>query len=295
VSIPGVCIKYWRSDGSGELLVGGMPVSAIASRHGTPLFIYDRSVVEKKYSALRAALPDCYAISYSIKANPNPAFLQFFLERNCGLEVASAGEVCQARSAGCLPEKILFAGPGKTEDELKFAIAEGVGEIHAESELEIERISRISKELGCRTRVAVRVNPNEEGQGGAMRMGGKSAPFGIDEEQLEPVLRRVADDPFLEFRGIHLFVGTQILDHTTLLAQYTKGIEIARNVSRLLATPIHTLDFGGGLGIPYFPGDSELNLDQLREGLQELMAGIAEEECFTHTTFMIEPGRFLSG
>jgi diaminopimelate decarboxylase len=290
--LPEFVTSYWKS-AAGELLVGGLTVSSIVARHGTPVFIYDRDTVQRKYAALRSALPQRFAISYSVKANPNPTFLRFFLERGCGLEIASAGEFHQAQSAGCAPRNILFAGPGKTEPELELVIAQGIGEIHAESELEIERISAVSKKLGVRTPVAVRVNPNEDGQGGAMLMGGKSAPFGVDEENLEPLLHRIAKDPQLDFRGIHLFVGTQILDHQLLLAQYRKGLEIARRAATTINLPLRTLDFGGGLGIPYFPGDSELDLHLLSKGLHELMAGIEEEGRFAQTNFIIEPGRFL--
>src|SRR5271166_4017006 len=295
MSLPDFVTSYWKSNSAGELLIGGLTVSSLAARHGTPVFIYDVNVVEQKYAALRAALPGRFAISYSVKANPNPAFLRFFLEKGCGLEIASAGEFCLARNVQCPAQKILFAGPGKTEAELELAISRGIGDIHAESKLEIERISAISKKFGVRTKVAVRVNPNEDGQGGAMRMGGKSAPFGVDEEELEPLLHRIANDPHLDFRGIHLFVGTQILDYELLLAQYRKGLEIGSRAAAALGLPLRTLDFGGGLGIPYFPGDSELDLPALSIGLHELMTEIERDDCFAQTKFMVEPGRFLVG
>jgi diaminopimelate decarboxylase len=289
---PGVVGAHWKTTGH-EILVGGVAASSITATHGTPVFVYDEDVLRHKYFALRDTLPSRFSISYSVKANPNPAFLEFFLEKGCGLEVASAGEFCLAKSTGCAPEHIVFAGPGKTEAELELVIAQAVGEIHAESQLEIERIGAISRKLGYRTPVAIRVNPNEEGQGGAMRMGGKSAPFGVDEESLGPVLDRIANDPWLDFRGIHLFVGTQILDSSLLLAQYKKGLEIARRVASRMKTATRTLDFGGGLGIPYFPGDAALSLPQLATGLRALMAEIEHEECFEQTNFIVEPGRFL--
>jgi diaminopimelate decarboxylase len=292
---PDFIARYWQSGAAGELLIGGKEISSIAEAYGTPLFVYDSSVLDRKYAALRRTLPSRFAISYSVKANPNPAVLKFFLAKGCGLEVASAGEIYQACSAGCPPRDILFAGPGKTGAELEFALRERVGEIHSESHVEIARISRICRRIGVRARIAIRVNPNEQGQGGAMQMGGKSAPFGVDEEQLEPLLRCIMDDCALDFSGIHLFVGTQILDHRILLAQYRRGVEIARRTAAFMGTPLYTLDFGGGLGVPYFPGDSELDLEGLRKGLQSLLAEIEGEECFSQTKFMIEPGRFLAG
>jgi len=294
MSIPKIAEPYWTINAEGEPLVGGIKISALAARYGTPLYVYDRAVIEQKYLALRRALPDKFAISYSVKANPNPAFLTFFLEKGCGLEIASAGEFHLARNVGCPPEKIIFAGPGKTEAELKLVITQGIGDLHAESALEIERISAVSRKAGRRTRVALRVNPSEEGQGGAMLMGGKSAPFGVDEEQMDPLVRRIASDPHLEFCGIHLFAGTQILDFQLLLDQYRKGLEIGRRAAVLLDAPLPTLDFGGGLGIPYFPGDSELDMRQLGAGLKGLIDSI-RDDCLADTKFMVEPGRFLVG
>src|SRR5258708_26443743 len=123
-----------------------------------------------------------------------------------------------------------------------------MGEVHAESLTEVERISEISHSLGRRTRLAIRVNPTGEAQGGAMRMGGKPAPFGVDEELLEGVLDRIAFDSALEFRGVHLFTGTQILDAEVLLTQYRRGIEIARRAAGRTLLPIAALNFGGGFG-----------------------------------------------
>jgi diaminopimelate decarboxylase len=280
---------------AGELLAGSLPVSSIAERYGTPLFIYDQGILESRYASLRDAFPSRFSISYSIKANPNLALIGFFLEQGCGLEVASAGELCQALSVGCAPADIFFAGPGKTESELTLAISRGIGEIHAESELEIERISELSRALGARTTVGLRVNPGEQGLGGAMRMGGKSAPFGVDEEQIDPLLRRIVADSHLEFCGIHLFSGTQILDHAVLLAQYRKGLEIAKHVAQLVSVPLRTVDFGGGLGIRYFPGEAELDLQELKAGLHEWMTAVDGDDDFALTRFVIEPGRFLVG
>jgi diaminopimelate decarboxylase len=292
--VPEFIARRWKSN-DGDLLVGALPVSRIAEQYGTPLFVYDESVLEHKLASLREALPSTFHVCYSVKANPNPAFLALFLEHECGLEIASAGELQQALAAGCVPEDVLFAGPGKTEAELALAIKHSIGEIHVESELEIKRVAEISRLHRRRARIAIRVNPGEDGLGGAMRMGGKSAPFGIDEEKLIPALRRITDDPYLSLRGIHLFAGTQILDYRTVLAQYRQAIEIAKAAYRANGLALTTLDFGGGLGIPYFPGDDELDLDQLRPGVAEIMSSIKDDPTFAEVTFVVEPGRFLVG
>src|SRR5229473_1255096 len=229
----------------GELSVGGVSVGALAKKYGTPAFIYSSKVLGEKLDALRRALPPQFSVSYSVKANPNQAVLRYFLSRGCGLEVASAGELAQAIEAGCPPDRILFAGPGKTEAELEFALSRGSVEIHLESLTEAKRIAGISRRLGVRANVAIRVNPAGEAEGGAMRMGGRPSPFGVDEEKLEEVLNAVLADGVLEFRGIHLFAGTQILDATVLINQYRHGIEIARRATVHCGRPLYTLDFGG--------------------------------------------------
>lgn len=270
-------------------------INEIAASYGTPVFVYDASILDQKWNLLRRTFPPEFAISYSVKANPNPAIVRFFLSKGSGLEIASGGELHVALAAGSPPGKILFAGPGKTGIELEFALTRGVGEIHAESGLEIERISALSRKLGLRGPVAIRVNPSEEAQGGAMRMGGKPAPFGIDEEQIDAVIERILSDPCLEFRGIHLFTGTQILNPTVLIRQYRKGIEIAVNVAEKFKQPIRTLDFGGGLGIPYFVNEKELDMEVLRDQLSALMSEVRKEPLFSGTRFMLEPGRYLVG
>jgi diaminopimelate decarboxylase len=200
-----------------------------------------------------------------------------------------------AIDAGCATGRIIFAGPGKTEAELELVLAKGIGELHVESPTEVERIIRICERLGVQAKVALRINPTGEAEGGAMRMGGRAAPFGVDEEIAEGVIDLMTASPTLRFSGIHLFTGTQILDHAILLGQYRKGIAIARAVANRIQRPLDTVDFGGGLGIPYFNNDRELNLDSLRQGLMDLLASLQSDPAFASTKFMMEPGRFLAG
>lgn len=286
--------RYFGVSG-GELIIGGVRVSSLAAEYVTPLFIYDRSVIEKKLNLLRSTLPERFTICYSVKANPNPAILRHFLAQGYGLEIASGGELHIALSAGCAQDRILFAGPGKTETELEMALSHDIGEIHVESLLEADRIGKICRRLGKTASVALRINPGGGAQGGAMRMGGKPAPFGVDEEILDFVLDSLLSNPWLEFRGIHLFTGTQILDHAVLVNQYRKGLEIGRRVAGRIERPLHTIDFGGGLGIPYFANDEQLDMDKLKDGLARLFGEINNDLHFKGTKFVVEPGRYLIG
>src|SRR5580700_426806 len=288
-------IKDYFPSSERELCIGGVAVSELAHQYETPLFVYDPGVMDKKWSLLRDALPPAFSIHYSVKANPNQTILKHFLLKGAGLEVASAGEFCQALNAGCAAEKIIFAGPGKTESELELVLGKGVGEIHLESVREAERVSAIAQRRGLEARVALRVNPSGEAEGGAMRMGGRPAAFGVDEESLEEVLDRLLSQKNLDFRGIHLFTGTQILDFQILVNQYQKGLEIARRVAARLKKPLDTLDFGGGLGTPYFPHEAPLDTIQLKTALDILFKPFHDDPLFAGTQFMVEPGRYLVG
>lgn len=279
-----------------ELLVGNVRVSRLAEQYGTPLFLYDRRVLDDRLEQLRATLPGRFSIFYSVKANPNAMVVRHFLSRGCGLEVASAGEFRLALDAGCRADQMLFAGPGKTESELELVLTHGIGELHLESETEAERADSISRRLGIRARVAIRVNPSGDAEGGAMRMGGRPTPFGIDEEMFDRALDLVLGMDGLDLQGIHMFTGTQILDVDVLLSQYRHGLQVARKFAQKKGgTPLGRLDFGGGLGIPYFPNEKELDLEQLRMKLQALFAEIERDPAFLRTEFVVEPGRFLVG
>jgi diaminopimelate decarboxylase len=276
------------------LRVGGVLLGSLAERYGTPLFVYDRAVFDARLGQLRSALPE-FDIYYSVKANPNLAILRHFVGRGCGLEIASAGELMQALAAGCEPDRIVFAGPGKTQAELELAIRRNIGEIHIESAREAVRIAKVCEILNTRAKVGIRVNPGADAQGGAMRMGGRATAFGIDEEQIEPVLDYVLSAGALEFCGVHVSAGTQILDAQILATQYRKALEIARKVAVHAGRQLKTVDFGGGLGIPYFDGETALDLISLNSEINALMHEARREAHFKNTRFLLEPGRFLVG
>lgn len=277
----------------GELHVEDVAVSQLAGRYGTPFFVYSESVIEAACESLRLCLPDGMGFYYSVKANPTQAILRQMLAWCDGLEIASAGELAQARAAGCSPGRIIFAGPAKTDAELHLALEAGVGELHVESLGEVERLARIAAEMHRFAGISVRVNPSAAVQGGSMRMGGRPTAFGIDEEQLPAVLARVLAEPWLELRGLHVYAGTQILDHNVLLLQYRHALDIARRIVDATGITLRTIDFGGGWGVPLFPHESPLDLASLHTGLVELLAEIRNDERLATARPVIEPGRFL--
>jgi len=273
--------------------VGGKSITWLANRYGTPLFVYDRDAMDAKLNALRRFMPQ-FEVYYPVKANPNLAILRHFVLRGCGLETASGGEFIQALAAGCRPKRIFMSGPGKTDNDLELALSGNVGEIHIDSPSEAARIAAICTRLGIRGRVGIQVNPTGE-PGGVTGMEGKPAPFGVDEETLDSLVQIISSTESFDFRGIHMFVGRDVLDCSVLINQFRKAIQTARRVVSKIGRPLQTIDFGGGLGIPYFTGEAELDLHGLARNVAALMDEVHKDPAFQGTRFVIEPGRYLIG
>jgi len=176
---------------------------------------------------------------------------------------------------------------------LETALASHVDEIHAESLREVDRIAAVSRRLGTCGRISLRVNPTEEVQGGAMRMGGKPAPFGIDEECLADAVDHVENTDGVELQGVHLFTGTQILDAGVLADQYRKCVGVAAKVADQVNRALRTIDFGGGLGVPYYPHETTLDLRRLSRGATEAVALARSHPLLRSARLIVEPGRFL--
>lgn len=277
------------------LAVGGISASELADRYGTPLYIYDAALLRNRLRQLRQHLPARLDVYFSVKANPNPEIIRCFVSEGTGTEIASGAEYLGARAAGCAPERILFAGPGKDVAELDLVARNGIGEIHVESYEELKALDAAARKLGCKMNVAVRVNPAASASGGAMRMGGQPAPFGFDEERLEEVIAVVRTSASLRFAGVHMFAGTQILDAKVLVAQWRHAVDLGRRAGAAAGAPVDTVDFGGGLGIPYFLHESPLDLDAVFARAQELFDEVETDLRLTGTQFILEPGRFLAG
>ncbi len=230
-----------------------------------------------------------------MKANPQQAILRYFLGRGCGLEIASAGELQQALAAGGDPERMVFAGPGKTDDELRLALHTGLGEIHVESLGEIRRLAFLATDSQRSARIALRINPSLASATGSLQMGGRPSQFGISEDQLEAAVGLAERASSLDLIGLHLNTGTQLLDAELLLAYYQYALTLTRRVAAQLGRPLATLDFGGGLGIPYYPGQGTLAMDRVAEGLRQLVAECDLDPELAAMRLLIEPGRYLVG
>ncbi|PLX63030.1 pyridoxal-dependent decarboxylase, exosortase A system-associated [Sedimenticola selenatireducens] len=275
-----------------QLQIGGIPLSTLAARVGqTPFYAYDRQLISARVSALRAILPDTIHLHYAIKANSMPAVVQHLSAITDGLDVASLGEMKIALDTGVSPGNISFAGPGKTDKELTAAVAAGVI-INMESEGEMERVANIGNALSIRPRVSISVNPDFELKTSGMKMGGGPKPFGIDAERVPEVLRRIGSLE-LDFRGFHIFSGSQNLRPEALIEAQTKTFELAWRLSEHAPSPIEWLNIGGGFGIPYFPGEKALDLAPVAESLQTLLNNYAPR--LPEAEIVIELGRYLVG
>lgn len=278
---------------AGELQVSSIPIETLVERYGSPLYLYSEQTMLNRLAHLKRAYTDSVDVYYSIKANPHRAIARRLVESGCGIEIASSGELHTALKSGCSPERILFAGPGKTLRDLTEAVHYGIHEIHVESVGEAQRLSAIGRQHGRQVRISLRVNPTQSAQGGAMRMGGKPTPFGIDEEQLNEATGQILKFSHVKLVGVHLFTGTQILDSEILLTQYRHALSVARTLANRIGRPLETIDFGGGLGVPYFSHEQPLDLHHFACGFTSLLDEIQQDAALRSAQLIIEPGRFL--
>lgn len=274
------------------LLIGGRGAAALADEAGdTPLFVYDAAMIDARVAALRAALPPRCDVHYAMKANPYGPLLRHMAAIVGGFDIASGGELHMALDAGMTPDRISFAGPGKRDDELRAAIWHGVT-INVESEGEAKRLLTIAAELGTTPKAAVRVNPDLELKGSGMRMGGGAKPFGVDAERA-PALARMLIDAGAVWQGWHIFAGSQSLDGAAIIAMQAGTIELAARLSDAVGIAPPLVNLGGGFGIPYFPGDSALDIMPIGIALGQAID--AAPDILATSRFAVELGRWLVG
>lgn len=276
----------------GCLVVGGMSLPRLAERIGrTPFFAYSRDLITGRMTELRDALPPEIHLSYAIKANPMPAVVQHLAGLVDGFDVASASEMRVALDTTLPAERVSFAGPGKRPEEISRAIAAGVL-ISLESSTEMALVATIGERLGITPRVAVRINPEFELRTSGMRMGGGPQPFGTDAEQIPELLRELAKLK-LTFEGFQIFAGSQNLNAKAISETQEKSIELASRLSSYAPGEVHSLNIGGGFGIPYFPKETALDLTSVGKNLQRLVPHIKTN--FPNARVIIELGRYIIG
>ncbi len=276
----------------GELSIGGQTASALATgADATPLFVYSRSLLERRVTELRAAMPARLGINYAIKANPFGPVLQLMASLVDGFDIASGGELAIALAAGLDPNKISFAGPGKRDSELEAAIVASAT-LNVESAGELRRALAIGERLGVSPKLALRVNPDFELRGSGMKMGGGAKPFGIDQEQV-PALAQELIGAGAEWRGLHIFTGSQSLDTGAIIEAQGNVLTLADRLAQSIGRAVPKLNMGGGFGIPYFGNDTPVDLTAIGAALHERFADLPES--LAKTDLCIELGRYLVG
>ena len=265
------------------LMIGGRPVSDFTAQ--TPVFVYDMAVVASRIARFRAAFPGV-DLHYAVKANPFDELLVAMEPLIDGFDVASAGElgkVWQIEPAA----KVSFAGPGKKDSELDLAIRFGAT-INLESEGETDRALAIAERLGVTPKLAIRVNPEFELRGSGMRMGGRASPFGVDADHVPGLGRRIIAAG-AEWRGFHIFAGSQALDVAAIIDSQAHTIELAARLADGVGAVPPLVNLGGGFGIPYFPNELPVDIEAIGEALLPRLATLPD------TRLAIELGRWLVG
>jgi diaminopimelate decarboxylase len=274
------------------LEVGGKPVTELVDvAGGTPLFLYSGHHIRDRMAALRMAMPARLKIHYAVKANPYAPILQLFHELVDGFDIASGGELAIVDAAGTDPARVSFAGPGKRDAELEAAIVAGVT-LNLESEAEAERALAIAERLGRNPRLAVRVNPDFDLKGSGMKMGGGAKPFGLDAQRVPALVRKILSSG-AEWRGFHIFAGSQALDAEAIVETQAQTLELAARLARESNAPLPRCNLGGGFGIPYFPGDQPLDIARIGAALADRLDTLPD--VLAETEFCIELGRYLVG
>jgi diaminopimelate decarboxylase len=274
------------------LVVGGMKLTRLAERVGqTPFYAYDRRLLTRRVQDLREALPPEVRLHYAMKANPMPAVVQHMATLVDGIDVASAGEMRVALDTPMPADRISMAGPGKRPEELARAIAAGIV-INIESERELETTAREAQRLGLAAKVAVRINPAFELKASGMKMGGGPKQFGVDEERVPALLKRLGELE-MDFAGLHIFSGSQNLKAEALIEAQQKSVNLALRLAEFYPRPLRKLNIGGGFGIPYFPGEQPLDVHRVAEALRQRVAEVARALPEAH--LILELGRYLVG
>ena len=276
----------------GELAIGTRTASSLVAEAGqTPLFVYSAALIRRRANDLLKALPNRVAVHYAVKANPYQPVLHLMSELVDGFDIASAGELGLVQQAGIAASRISFAGPGKRTAELEAAITAGVT-LNLESEGEAVRALDAADRLGITPLLAIRVNPEFDLKGSGMKMGGGAKQFGIDADRV-PALARMVIASGAEWRGLHIFAGSQALSAAAIIDTQAQALALAAQLADASGAALPHCNLGGGLGIPYFPGDVPVDLAAIGEALGEALARLPP--VLAQTQFCLELGRYLVG
>jgi len=275
----------------GELYIDGVSTVKLAETFGTPLYVISENKIRENYRRLREAFSKRYGkfrILYSAKANTNISVLKILHSERAYVDTVSAGEVYLAMKAGFNPSKILYTGVNVGDKELQYVLSEGVM-VNVDSLSQLERLFR----LGVPETLSFRINP-ERGAGHHEYVvtASKHAKFGMDEDSAFKAYE-TAEKAGVKRFGIHMHIGSGIMDVAPYLKSGERLLEIAWKINNKLGINFDFIDFGGGMGIPYKPEEKELNLDAFASKLVEMFTSKLDEYSLGQPELWIEPGRFI--
>lgn len=267
----------------------------LVRQKGTPAYIYERAAIKGAYAALRKHLPRDIEIFYAVKANPNKAVVAFLGKLGAGADVASSGELEIALKSGIKPSLISFAGPGKTKEDLVFAIRKKIAAISIESDAEALLVNELSKRMKRVTSVTVRINPLAGSKQAGLRMGGGSQQFGIDEENVPEVVKIIKKCRNLVFSGVHMHTSSQILSEEVIADNIRYLLDFCIRLQNKFDVDIRHVNCGGGLGIPYYAGQKPLDNRKLGLLIKRAFEQTDAGRHLKQSRFIMEPGRYLVG
>lgn len=282
----------------GVLCAEDVPLSAIAEAVGTPAYVYSRATLTRHARVFReglAALPSVH-LAYAVKANPNLSVLKVLAAEGYGADVVSGGEMERALAAGMAPAGIVFSGVGKTAAEMARALEAGIGQFNLESEEEGIELAAIAARLGKRACAALRVNPDvDAGTHGKISTGKAENKFGVPYDRAAGIYARLSalsgsgsgSGPGLEMRALAVHIGSQLASLAPLEAAFAKMGALMRAI-RADGHSITHMDLGGGIGVPYRPGETF-------PSPAEYGAMVARVTADWGVTLMFEPGRVIAG
>ena len=274
----------------GQLHAEDVPVAQIAADVGTPFYCYSTATLTRHFQLFDEALSDLpHLVCFAMKSNSNQAVLRTLADLGAGMDVVSGGEYARARAAGVPGDRIVFSGVGKTADEIRMALTEGVRQFNVESEPEMRAISAVASDMGATAPITIRVNPDVDAKTHAkISTGKKEDKFGIPITRAREVYAEAAALPGLKVVGIDVHIGSQLTNLAPFELAYTKIADLTEQL-RADGHEIIRLDLGGGLGIPYARSNEVPPLPS------DYGALVARTVGHLGCEIEIEPGRLISG
>ncbi|NNF26428.1 MAG: diaminopimelate decarboxylase [Gemmatimonadetes bacterium] len=271
----------------GRLQCGGVDLAELAELHGTPLYVYDGDRILARLESLRGAFAETPPlVAYSVKSNPNHHIIRLLVDAGAGADIVSEGELQRALEAGCPPERIVFAGVGKTAQEMASSLQAGIRAFHVESVQEMDVLEAVAARLGLPAPVGVRVNldvlsPTHE----YTQTGHRASKFGVAPDDAIDLYRRARGHDHIRAVGIDVHIGSQIRDTGPFLEALERALALVDRVEAELGLELEYLDLGGGYGVADGVAE-DLDVEVLGARIGELMGGRDLE-------LILEPGRYL--